>query len=233
MAYLYNHSHKNLIIPDYVLLSDLTTIANFFEKYNIAKIKSVNFYEGNTTMYEDDNGDTHYYGYAKIEIDEYYNNQCSKNFYDTIINNKCKIVFDDYDYWDLKFDFSFSSEVNVDNIKKELEIEVNNNSDIENTAHEVKEEVEEEVKGEVEDEVEEEVEEELYDDKYSFEYYNKLDSIQTRSKTNSKTKSKTNPGNDKSLNDLIIKKNKNYLKNNKRKEFKNEWTRRLRCKLAA
>jgi hypothetical protein len=190
MAHIKTHSHKHLIIPDYVLLSDLPTIANYFEKYNIAKIKSVDFYEGNSTMYEDDNGDTHYYGYAKIVIDEYYNNTGSRNFYDTITNNKCKMVFDDYDYWDLEFDLSVSvdvnSEVNVDNnVKKELEVEVDNNSDIENKAYEKKEfekQLDEEVKGEVDDEVEEEV----YDDNYSFEYYNKLDNIQTRSKTKSK-----------------------------------------------
>ena len=42
----------------------------------------------------------------------------------------------------------------------------------------------------------------------------------------------TNPGNDKSLSEIIIKKNKNYRKNNKQKEFKNVWSRRLRRKIS-
>ena len=60
-----------------------------------------------------------------------------------------------------------------------------------------------------------------------YTYYKSYEAPQTRSKT----KAKTNPGNDKMLTEIIVKKNKNYLKNNKRKEYKNVWSRRLRQKL--
>ena len=43
--------------------------------------------------------------------------------------------------------------------------------------------------------------------------------------------SESNDKNVVNLSDQLVKKNKNYLKNNKTKSFKNEWSRRLRRKI--
>tara|TARA_B100000035_G_C20963696_1_gene537739 strand:- start:643 stop:1200 length:558 start_codon:yes stop_codon:yes gene_type:complete len=71
------------------------------------------------------------------------------------------------------------------------------------------------------------------EDDYYYEYILPIvKKIDDHIKTRSKTKRKINLNEDNTQNEFLIKKNKNYLKNNKRKEFKNVWSRRLRQKLS-
>ena len=228
-------TEKNLIIPEYVLEDDISDIYHYFDYYNIASLKNVTFHADTKIMYENPTtGDTEFYGYAKIEVEKWENNATSRSFYNSIINNKCKMVYDDPEYWDVMFDTNEELSLehpepllhplnepleetgdDCDDVPINLPADMPNNVQIEGP-------VEESVyHDEPEDEPEDEVE-------FNYEYYYKsYEAPQTRSKT----KAKTNPGNDKMLTEIIVKKNKNYLKNNKRKEYKNVWSRRLRQKL--
>ena len=94
-------SNKFLYIPDYVVYQDTLTIINYFDYYNIAKVKNVEVHKHTETEYltEDNNN----YGFAIIEIDYYYNNQGARNFYSSIESGKGLIVYDDPNSWEVQF----------------------------------------------------------------------------------------------------------------------------------
>jgi hypothetical protein len=94
-------SKKMLYIPDYVVYEDIPKIIKYFEDFSIAKVKHVEVFSHCEPEYcaEDINN----YGYALIEIDYYYYNQGSSNFYNAIENNKCRMVYDDPNYWEVQF----------------------------------------------------------------------------------------------------------------------------------
>ena len=228
---------KALIIPEYVLEDDIPDIYHYFDYYNIANLKNVTFHPDNKIMYENPTtGDPEFYGYAKIEVEKWENNVTSRNFYNNIINKNCKMVYDDPEFWDVMFDRSEkpgqeSLHEQLVNESDDVPVEVPVNAVIGNDPyndepdHDEPDHDEPDHDEPVDDELDDEPEDEV---EFNYEYYYKsYEAPQTRSKT----KAKTNPGNDKMLTEIIVKKNKNYLKNNKRKEYKNVWSRRLRQKL--
>jgi hypothetical protein len=95
-------SKKMLYIPDYVVYEDIPTIIKYFEDFNIAKIKSVQVFKHPEQEYYVEN-QYDYYGYALVEVDYYYNNQGAHNFYSSIENSKCLMVYDDPLYWEVQF----------------------------------------------------------------------------------------------------------------------------------
>jgi hypothetical protein len=94
-------SKKMLYIPDYVVYQDIPTIIKYFEDFNIAKIKNVQVFKHLEPEYYVE--DKYNYCYALIEVEFYYNNQGSQNFYNAIENNKCLMVYDDPLYWEVQF----------------------------------------------------------------------------------------------------------------------------------
>jgi hypothetical protein len=94
-------SKKMLYIPDYVVYQDIPTIIKYFEDFNIAKIKNVQVFKHPEPEYYVE--DKYNYCYALIEVEFYYNNQGSQNFYNAIENNKCVMVYDDPLYWEVQF----------------------------------------------------------------------------------------------------------------------------------
>lgn len=92
---------KILRIPDYVLPTDIPGIYEYFDYFNIADVKNVKFHEfSEEEYYVEDNSP---YGYAIIEIENWHDTQSTRNFYQSILENRCKMVYDDPDYWDLEF----------------------------------------------------------------------------------------------------------------------------------
>jgi hypothetical protein len=96
-------SRKNLYISDYVSSEHIPIIINYFEYYNIAKVKKVEVFKHLEPEYNVENTNTNNYGYALIEIDTYYVNQGARNFYSAIENNKGLIVYDDPYSWEITF----------------------------------------------------------------------------------------------------------------------------------
>ena len=92
---------KMLYIPDYVVHDDIPTIIKYFEDFSIAKVKSVQVFPHSEPEYYVE--DKYNYGYAVIEVEFYYYNQGSCNFYSAIENNKCIMVYDDPLYWEVQF----------------------------------------------------------------------------------------------------------------------------------
>ena len=259
-------SNKHLVIPDYAIANHVPLVYKYFDDYNIAKLKNVTYYDYPA---EENDYDEPFYGYIIIEVEQWFDNVTSRNFYNTIVNNNCKMVYDDPKYWDVEFydnteiDYdAIEKECIYNSVKKECDDEEKVNLE-EPVSDEVdKEEVLEEVSEEVSDKVDEE---ELYDDldeeegeegddlkndpdyvyeeedetkdKF-YEYFNLMYKMVKDKKKKQKTnKRKYNEEIEKltyennELKMLLVKKNKNYLKNNKSKDFKNEWSRRLRQKL--
>lgn len=100
-----------LVIPDFVSPLDIDTIHKWFETFNIAKVENVEFFEHEEPEYyvEDTKN---FYGYAVIYIQEWYDNQGSRNFYQDIVNCDCKMIYDDPCYWTLEFyDYSLYEQV--------------------------------------------------------------------------------------------------------------------------
>lgn len=249
--YTNNNEHtfenKMLIIPDFVIYDDIPLIYNYFDYYNIAKVKNVTLYEFpdrdyNTECY-------HVYYYAIIEIDEWQKNIGSQNFYQRIFDEQCYMVYDEPNYWDLYFYnenkyYSYNETDYTTPLKIEIEAvdnEVNNQVDNHESDYEEVNDTESESSVDEKDDLKDETYEfEETDDEQdlAFEYYyKKIDSPKYYTRSQAKNKRKFNEEFDqlkkevKELKDIIIKKNKNYLKNNKTKVVKNEWTRRLRQKL--
>jgi hypothetical protein len=94
-------SRKNLYIPDYVTPDHIPIIINYFDYYNIAKVKNVDVFKHLEPEYYVENPNN--YGYALIEIETYYVNQGARNFYSAIENNKGLIVYDDPNSWEITF----------------------------------------------------------------------------------------------------------------------------------
>ena len=271
---------KIILIPDFVIPSDMSKIYHYFDYYDIASIKNVEIKpnEGNTTNPSSNYLFSNDFCHAIIEVEEWRNNNSAYWFYQAIENNNCKMVYDDPSYWDVEFYVNLEEDVEED---YEYKNEVSNQS-YEN--YEVEDE--DEVEVEVEDEDEEvfdysyNVEQgtssssEFNSDSYSeyesgseadnlkdedynleetdndedviYEYY-KMDHNKSKLFTHSKSKKENKKRkfsvdaqkeikhlkeeND-SLKAILIKNNKNYLKNNKTKSFKNDWSRRLRQKVS-
>ena len=268
--------NKMIIIPDYVIPSDMPKIYHYFDYYNIASIKNVEIKQNiditTTTGYIYSNEFCH----AIIEVDEWCNNNSAYWFYQAIENNNCKMVYDDPSYWDVEFYVK---------LEKDIEEDYEYKNEVSNQSYEQVEEEEEEEEEEVEDEdgevfdysytaEQESTSSEFNSDSYSeyesgsevddskdedynheesdndedivYEYY-KLDHNKSKHFTRSKSKKDNKKRkmsvdaekeikhlkeeND-SLKAILIKNNKNYLKNNKTKSFKNDWSRRLRQKVS-
>jgi len=94
-------SNNTLYIPDYVVYEDIPTIIKYFDYYNIAKVKKVEVFKHHEPEYYVE--DIYNYGFALIEIDYYYDNQGARNFYKTIENKKGIIVYDDPKFWEVQF----------------------------------------------------------------------------------------------------------------------------------
>jgi hypothetical protein len=94
-------SNTTLYIPDYVVVEDIPTIIKYFDYYNIAKVKKVQVFKHCEPEYYVE--DRCPYGFALIEIDYYYNNQGARNFYSAIENKKGLIVYDDPKFWEVQF----------------------------------------------------------------------------------------------------------------------------------
>ena len=92
---------KMLYIPDYVVFEDIPRIIKYFDDFSIAKVKDVQVFKHLEDEYYDENHRC--YGYALIEIEYYYYNQGSCNFYNSIENNKGLMVYDDPLYWEVQF----------------------------------------------------------------------------------------------------------------------------------
>jgi len=92
---------KMLYIPDYVVYEDIPTIIKYFDEFSIAKVKDVQVIPHHEPEYYVE--DRYNYGYALIEIDYYYYNQGAYNFYNSIENNKARMVYDDPYYWEVQF----------------------------------------------------------------------------------------------------------------------------------
>lgn len=94
-------SNTTLYIPDYVVVEDIPIIIKYFDYYNIAKVKKVQVFNHCEPEYYVE--DRCPYGYALIEIDYYYDNQGARNFYSSIENKKGLIVYDDPKFWEVQF----------------------------------------------------------------------------------------------------------------------------------
>jgi len=92
---------KMLYIPDYVVYEDIPIIIKYFDDFSIAKVKDVQVIPHHEPEYYVE--DRYNYGYALIEIDYYYYNQGACNFYNSIENNKGRMVYDDPYYWEVQF----------------------------------------------------------------------------------------------------------------------------------
>lgn len=95
--------YKNMVltIPDLVLPTDIPRIIDWFLYYNIADISDVSILRHPEPEYYAD--DRSLYGYAVIEIKEWYNNKGSRNFYKNIVSGTAKMVYDDPQYWEVEF----------------------------------------------------------------------------------------------------------------------------------
>jgi hypothetical protein len=94
-----------LYIPDYILPGDENTIIEFLNNFEIAKVEKVEIYQHNEPEYNAAWTDElpYIYCYAIIYIKEWYNTKLAENFYNNIIEQKAKIVYNDPDYWDVEF----------------------------------------------------------------------------------------------------------------------------------
>ena len=228
-----------LVIPDYTIANHVPLVYKYFDDFNIAKLKNVTYYDYPP---EENEEDEPFYGYIIIELEQWFDNVTSRNFYNAIVNNNCKMVYDDPKYWDVEF--YDNSEIDYDAIEKDCVNEeklcCDELSDDEEVEVEV--EVEEEEEEDEEDDLKNDPdyvyeEEEEYEDKF-YEYFNLIyKTVKDKKKRSNTNKRKFNEEIEKltyennELKMLLVKKNKNYLKNNKSKDFKNEWSRRLRHKI--
>jgi hypothetical protein len=108
---------KMLYIPDYVVYEDIPKIIKYFDDFSIAKVKDVQVVPHNEQEYYVE--DSYNYGYALIEIDYYYYNQGSCNFYNSIENKKGRMVYDDPYYWEVQFS-PFKEHESEQTIKNQL-----------------------------------------------------------------------------------------------------------------
>lgn len=251
-------SEKILMIPDYVLPRDVPAIYNYFKNFNIADI---NFVEYKDHKQEDWDEDKPFYGYALIEVNNWYNNTGAENFYKSIFNNTCRMVYDDPFYWELKFYNHhvncYNSPNNIENDcfnleeengYKEVKIDFENDcncdcdcgyddyydyDDYDNYDDNYEEYYSGDEKDDINDKDYEYQDTDDEEDKpYEYEYlYSKIDkkiTLKKKPKTNNNNDSNDNTNNKKKISELLT--SKNYMRRNKRKDFKNVWVRRLRQK---
>ncbi len=232
---------KILTIPDNVLPLDIETIYNWFERYNIAKVNNVTFHLHEEPEYyvEDNNG---HYGYAVIYIDEWYDNTCACNFYEHIYNLNGKMVFDDPYYWEIEFyDYTKHNDRSYNNTYYNT---YNYSNDVPNSPTSSEKDM---CTTEYLESEEEEESENYYDDDekdldyvytstdededYEYEYDVKMCNYLYKKFDKSKgKKQKTKNPEEEVVDDVVVVNNKNYMKRDKRKDFKNIWVRRLRQK---
>ena len=214
--------NKVLYISDMVVPSDIPKIIDYFETYTIAKVYDVLVYEHREQEYFVEDLDL--YCNAVIIIDEWYDNSAAKSFYNSLLDNKCKMVYDDPKFWNLEF---YEQPEEYNNIALNIKHEEEEPEEVKK--EELEEEVVEVKKEELKEEPEEEDEEEYY---MGYGFYDKLDEQKSpkRSKRKFNAEMAALKTENIELKALLIKKNKNFLKNNKRKEQTSNWSRRLRQK---
>ena len=240
-----NSTKKTLIIPHYVTEADIPTIWHYFDYFNIAKVGNIKYYDHDDQIQYN----SHYtYGFAIIEIDEWYNNTGGNNFYESIVSGKCRMVYDDPFYWNVEFYDDEIEENSVNHSCQDHESEMLNNCNTHNADDNDKPDVDTnsdcndnesyydyESGSEPDDpkDLDYEFKESDNEEDNYYEFYHKRleKKVKTVKKNMTNKNSETNDKNIICLSDQLVKKNKNYLKNNKTKSFKNEWSRRLRRKL--
>ena len=210
-------SKKMLYIPDYVVYEDIPTIIKYFEDLNIAKIKNVQVFKHLEPEYYVE--DKYNYCYALIEVEFYYNNQGSQNFYNAIENNKCLMVYDDPLYWEVQFSPFKEHAMTLENTKSEEEDYYSSSSEEDDPKDP--------------DYVNEEEES---DDDYNYETYKKHYSS-FKSKQNAKKQKLSNQINEMKKTIEVIKNKQEKMRlllihnkksKSKDKEYKTNWARRLR-----
>lgn len=236
-------SNKMLYIPDYVVSEDIPTIINYFDYYNIAKVKNVEVFNHIESEYLTEYND--FYGFALIEIDYYYDNQGARNFYSSIVNNKALIVYDDPNFWEVQFSTMKQSCIsNVSNCNSDTNIcsVINSQPHTNNKQEEVCYSSHEDNDCLDENYVYEETPDTLLDDDFDYNSYEKNFNIFKKKQQSKKQKlneqlvdiKKTindiSTTQDKLLKLLLINNNfKNKKQKNKQKrDVKSSWNRRLR-----
>ena len=221
-------SKKLLYIPDYVVYEDVPTIIKYFEDFNIAKVKSVQVFPHEEQEYYIE--DRYNYGYAIIEIDYYYYNQGSCNFYNSIENNKCLMVYNDPLYWEVQFNpLEKHNTPNYIYNPKCIINENDNNSDEEYS-----------YTSDPEDETADSdyvYNEESSIDDYNYESYKTKQKAKRQKLDEQLAKLKKTleiiKNNQEKMHALLIKNNKvigNSIKMSNNTDYKNNWARRLRIK---
>jgi hypothetical protein len=201
--------NTTLKIPDYIAPFDIPKVYEYFDYYNLATLKDVTYYDHVEPEYNAE--DKPFYGFCIIEIDHWHNNNSAKFFYNAISENKGKMVYNDPYYWDVEF--------NDVEVKEEEKNKVNETS---NLNLEVNEEDEENFVFESEDDT----------NNSHYKFYEKYDNSSRTSKKRKYSSIIENlKAENKDLRELLIKKQKNYKKNNKKKDNKPSWYRRLRVKV--
>ena len=234
-------SKKMLYIPDYVVYEDIPKIIKYFEDFSIAKVKHVQVLpHGEPEYYVTDINN---YGYALIEIDYYYYNQGSCNFYNAIENNKCRMVYDDPYYWEVQF-----SPFKEHNTQTTINSQHYERNDIEDTNYYNSDE-EYVSSSDVDDETKDphyvyEDDSSSTDDDYNYESYKKnYNSFKSKQKAKRqklneelvklKKTLETIKKNQQQMHALLISNKKFITKDSKKtikKDANNDWTRRLRVK---
>ena len=240
-------SNKMLYIHDYVTCEDIGTIVNYFEDFEIAKVKDVKVYEHPEPEYHAGDAEKYMYGYAIIEIDYYYDNTCARNFYSKIENRNCYIIYDDPFYWELEFSPYHTSSIEETSLFNKHDTTSNEIVDNNSSTYDSENESSSEYYSGDEQDDTKDLDYQYEDDdldseenNYEFSCYKKFDNA-TKKKLIAK-KRKFNDDMIKlresldaikekqdKLQSLLI--NKNYMKKNKKKDYKNVWTRRLRQKI--
>jgi len=229
-------SKKMLYIPDYVVYEDIPTIIKYFEDFNIAKIKSVQVFKHPEQEYYVEN-QYDYYGYALVEVDYYYNNQGAHNFYSSIENSKCLMVYDDPLYWEVQFSpfkehaMPLLSDCNTSNsVTSPVTHSVNDVSEEEEHYYSSSSEEDDPKDPDYVDE------EESSDDDYNYETY-KQNYSSFKSKQKAKKQKLTNELNEMKKTIEVIKNKQEKMRlllihnkksKSKDKEYKTNWSRRLR-----
>jgi len=268
------YKRMTLTIPDLVLPRDIPTIINWFDYYGIADVMNVDVLPHPEPEYNVE--DRPFYGYAVIEIRQWYKNNSSKNFYNNLMLGCAAIIYDDPKYWQIQFYEPTPSEAH--NIVDNLETNNSHPSINEDEARweydgpgyadifgnrndedyfsygeedpvwlqEIKQKIKSEKDVPKEDipkedipnhedyeykEIDEEEEDLMYE--YVAPKNHKMETRSKRKSKEDKSKVTSHAVNTETitLENLIVRKNKNYAKRDKRKPFKNEWSRRLRRKL--
>ena len=91
---------NTLIIPDRVLKADLPFIIHFFEHYKIATLQDAQYFDHVKDEYDNDNNTV--FGYVIVKVKRWYDNNGAVSFYESLLNNKAKLVYNDPVYWDVK-----------------------------------------------------------------------------------------------------------------------------------